>query len=421
MLEEQQQKTVVLDSTCYNKFLYALNSASTKRQYPKRLQNFLDFLKIDEETIEKKAIKLYHILQIKDRDWIETTLIDYFIYQNKRAVSGEISVNTIRNYYKPIKLFFEMNNILVNWKLVSKGIMKGDKVASDRPPFMTEIQKLLEFSDIRVKAIVSVMISSGIRVGSWDFLKWKHVTPIFQNDVVVAAKIDVYNTKTKKWYFSFITPEAYKYLQQYIEFRQKFGERITGESWVLRDTWQIKSQQIGRNFFGHAEKPIQLRSSGIRMMINKAWKIYGVRQQKTENNGKRFEFKSLHGFRKFFETECQKRMRPLNISYLMSHDTGITQHYFKPKQEELLEDYLKVIDLLTINNKQKILEKQIIELREKSHDNEYIIKSKLKEKDEQLHELKKNDKIKEDALSHLSDQLVLLTERIKILERNSDV
>ena len=280
MLEEQQQKTVVLDSTCYNKFLYALNSASTKRQYPKRLENFLDFLKIDGETIEKKAIKLYHILQIKDRDWIETTLIDYFIYQNKRAVSGEISVNTIRNYYKPIKLFFEMNNILVNWKLITKGIMKGDRVASDRPPFMTEIQKLLEFSDIRVKAIVSVMISSGIRVGSWDFLKWKHITPIFQNDGVVAAKIDVYNTKTKKWYFSFITPEAYGYLQQYIEFRQKFGERITGESWVLRDTWQIKSQQIGRNFFGHAEKPIQLRSSGIRMMINKAWKIYGVRHHK---------------------------------------------------------------------------------------------------------------------------------------------
>ena len=102
MLEEQQPKTIVLDSPYYNKFLYALNSPSTKRQYPKRLQNFLDFLKIDEETIEKKAIKLYHILQVKDRDWIETTLIDYFIHQNKRAASGEISVNTIRNYYKPI-------------------------------------------------------------------------------------------------------------------------------------------------------------------------------------------------------------------------------------------------------------------------------------------------------------------------------
>jgi hypothetical protein len=418
MLEEQQQKTVVLDS-CYTKFQYALNSASTKKRYPKRLQNFLDFLKIEGETIEEKTIKLYHILQIKDRDWIETILIEYFIYQNRRAASGEISVNTIRNYYKPIKLFFEMNNILVNWKYISKGIMKGDRVASDRPPFMVEIQKLLEFSDIRVKAIVSVMISSGIRVGSWDFLKWKHITPILQNDEIVAAKIDVYNTKTKKWYFSFITPEAYGYLYQYIKFREKFGERITDESCLMRDTWQIKSQQIGRNFFGHAEQPIQLRSSGIRMMINKAWKIYGVRQQKTENNGKRFEFKSLHGFRKFFETECQKRMKPLNISYLMSHDTGITQHYFKPKQEELLEDYLKVIDLLTINNNQKILEKQIMELREKNHDNEYIIKAKLNEKDEEIHELKKKDRVKEDALANLSDQLMYLSERIQQLERNS--
>ena len=34
-----------------------------------------------------------------------------------------------------------MNNILVNWKLISKGIMKGDRVSSDRPPFMTESTK----------------------------------------------------------------------------------------------------------------------------------------------------------------------------------------------------------------------------------------------------------------------------------------
>ena len=34
-----------------------------------------------------------------------------------------------------------MNNILVNWKLISKGIMKGDRVSSDRPPFMTEVPK----------------------------------------------------------------------------------------------------------------------------------------------------------------------------------------------------------------------------------------------------------------------------------------
>ena len=110
--------------------------------------------------------------------------------------------------------------------------------------------------------------------------------------------------------------------------------------------WQIKSQRFG-NYLGLARHPIKFSSDGIRMLINDAWKIQGVRE-KNENEEK-YAFKSLHGFRKFFETECQKNMKSINISILMSHDTGIVQHYYKPKEEELLEDYLKAVDLLTIN------------------------------------------------------------------------
>jgi hypothetical protein len=39
--------------------------------------------------------------------------------------------------------------------------------------------------------------------------------------------------------------------------------------------------------------------------------------------------------------------------------------------------------------------------------NEYIIKAKLHKKYEQIEELKWNDKVKEDALAHLSDQLLI--------------
>jgi dolichyl-phosphate-mannose--protein O-mannosyl transferase len=64
-----------------------------------------------------------------------------------------------------------------------------------------------------------------------------------------------------------------------------------------------------------------------------------------------------------------------------------------------------------------VLEKQITELKEKSNNNEYIIKAKFQEKEEQIQELKKNDKVKEDALAHLSDQRRFLTERIQEIER----
>jgi hypothetical protein len=110
-------------------------------------------------------------------------------------------------------------------------------------------------------------------------------------------------------------------------------------------------------------------------------------------------------------------MKPANVEVLMGHSIGISDSYYRPSDKDILDDYLKAVHLLTINTTQIVLEKQITELKEKSRDNEYIIKAKLQEKDEQITGLKKNDKFKEDALTHLSDQLMVLTERIQDLER----
>jgi hypothetical protein len=50
---------------------------------------------------------------------------------------------------------------------------------------------------------------------------------------------------------------------------------------------------------------------------------------------------------------------------------------------EVIEDYLKEVDQVTINSFRLALEKQVNELKEKSKDSEYIIKAKLQEKDKQ--------------------------------------
>jgi hypothetical protein len=93
---------------------------------------------------------------------------------------------------------------------------------------------LLEYPDRRIKPIVYTMISSGIRLGVWDYLKWKHIVPIKDENEVVAAKIIVYAGEHDE-YYSFITPEAYRYLLDWIKFRGEYGEKISGESWLMRD------------------------------------------------------------------------------------------------------------------------------------------------------------------------------------------
>jgi hypothetical protein len=44
------------------------------------------------------------------------------------------------------------------------------------------------------------MISSGIHLGAWGVLQWKHVTPIFNEDgEVVAAKLIVYGGNIEEY------------------------------------------------------------------------------------------------------------------------------------------------------------------------------------------------------------------------------
>ena len=204
-----------------------------------------------------------------------------------------------------------------------------------------------------------------------------------------------------------------------MDFRDSFGEKINGESWVMRDIWQTTNMNYGAKF-GLATSPQKLASSAIKRLIERATWEQGLRQP-LKNGQRRHEWKAAHGFRKFYKTRSEQVMKSINVEITMGHNIGVSGSYYKPTEKEVLEDYLKAVDLLTINNNQKILEKQINELKENSKDNEYIIKAKLHEKDEQIQELKNNDKVKEDALSHLSDQLLVLSERIQHLEQKQTV
>ena len=92
------------------------------------------------------------------------------LYQVNRVQNKEIVASTIQNYLKSIKLFCELADIEISWKRISRGLPKGKSYADDRIPTDEEIQKIIEYPDRRIKAIIYTMMSSGIRLGSWDYL-----------------------------------------------------------------------------------------------------------------------------------------------------------------------------------------------------------------------------------------------------------
>jgi hypothetical protein len=141
-------------------------------------------------------------------------------------------------------------------------------------------------------------------------------------------------------------------------------------------------------------------------LIERALRAQGIRT-KLEEGKKRYPFPADHGFRKFFKTRCEiAGMKSINIENLMNHSIGVSNSYYRPQENEMLEDYLKAVDSLTLykNNNNETLEKEIDELREKNENNEHIIKSKLQEKDA--------------ALVALSDQVMILMREVRNMKNN---
>jgi hypothetical protein len=196
------------------------------------------------------------------------------------------------------------------------------------------------------------MVSSGIRLGAWDYLRWKHVTPLTgSTGELLAARISVYAGDPEE-YYAFITPEAFNSLKNWMEFRSKYGEKISGDSWIMRDIWQTSNMKYGAKF-GLATNPKKLKSSGIKRLIEHALWEEGLRSRLQEGV-KRHEWKAVHGFRKFYKTRTEQMMKPINVEITMGHNVGLSASYYKPSEREVLNDYLSAVDLLTISEENRL-------------------------------------------------------------------
>jgi len=94
----------------YQNFKYALKSKEAQRQYPSLLGKFLNYLQLQGDLEER--YKQLVTLGKENSQLLQSHLIMYCMFHKERTIKNEISEGTLRNYLKPIRLFFEMNNII---------------------------------------------------------------------------------------------------------------------------------------------------------------------------------------------------------------------------------------------------------------------------------------------------------------------
>jgi len=314
---------------CLALFESGIKSEATRETYRYYLSRFCKETNLSPEEI----IELGNSNPKKLTD----AIISFVVTYKEKVERGQISGSTVHGFYKAVKLLCVMNDVTLNWDKITRTLPSSNR-GQDRAININEIRELSRRADVRARALVLLMASSGVRVGAIPDMKLGHLKPMRDHEgKLIAASLIVY-AGDKEEYMTFITPEAYEAIQKYLEYRKEHGENIIDANPLFRDKIRVEN----------ANRPEKLERDAIRAIIHRLLKRSEVRKGKA----KRFEFQADHGFRKFFKTRAEQVMRPLNVETLMGHSTGVAGKYYKPQIGELLEDYRKAVPLLTIEQAQ---------------------------------------------------------------------
>ena len=313
----------LLESASWSNFRDSLNSDLTRKNYEYCLNRFLLYCDLDLESLLKLEPQNITNLIIK---YISKLRLS-FQYKNEILCA--------------IKHACEMNDVLLNWRKIKKFIRheRTDNSINgkDRSYSHLEIQQILQYADERSKMAILLLSSTGMRIGALPSIK---ISDLERIDKVY--KITVY-AGDKEEYLTFCTPECAKEIDAYIEYRKKRGETISKDSYLIVRKFSPKTEIKGKPFKGMS----------LWQTLEKC-----IPRERSNNRYKRKEIQLFHGFRKFFTKQLvDSKLNPEIREMLLGHKIGLASCYYRPTQEDFIQEYLKAVDLLTINEENRLRNK----------------------------------------------------------------
>jgi site-specific recombinase XerD len=337
--------------TCYEKFLHSIYSNETKRLYTKNLKFFLKFCNFE---------KFDDLLELTDSEKYDA-ICDFLIFLRE---DRKIASTSVKPYYSAIKKFFKVNNVLLQWDELSRFRGKNEgKIIDDRLYTKQEILQLLDHADLREKVIIQILLSTGMRVGGLADLKIKDLEYLEEYKIY---KITVYSYDKNERYVTFCTPECAMTIDKYLKYRKE----VEGDREINKPDSPLLYRKITLYAEGHKQHEMSIKN-----MFNEHMKSNSIQQQIARLQRKsrvttiekitdpsmvgkiRKEMMRCHSFRKIFNTTCiDNNVNHYVKEKLMGHRArlGLDVNYFRPSESQLLDEYLKVVNDLTINDENRL-------------------------------------------------------------------
>lgn len=333
-MSAEQLLPSLYEGEAYRNFVKHISNPMTMVNYVSRFKKFIDYCQIT---------KIDDLLYNGNTKKIQTMISDFLIHIQGQGFSSA----TVAHHRTTVKFFYEMNDITgLNWKKIARVMKPFRKKANDRPYTTTEIAKMLEKVDQRGRIIILLMYSSGMREGAIHSIKIAHLQKMEDT-----YKITVYKNEPDE-YITFCSPECAKAIDEYLEYRRRYGEIIKPSSPLIREMFD-------KNNIEQAASPKDVKVGAIKNVIYHAIYDAGLREKKNVIKGQErilHDVMQSHGLRKFFETQAVGASMDLfTAEFLMGHKGGLPlQSYIKPTIQQLFNKYVQIADAVTINEENKL-------------------------------------------------------------------
>ncbi len=273
--------------------------------------------------------------------------------------------NTIHGYMNVVKKYFRFHEIKIyNEDFRQEITLPRIRKYHDEPLTREIIQRILNVSNPRLKTLILLLCSSGMRVGEALALR---VRDISFDSRPTCIRIPPSIAKTSEGRETFITEEATITLKDYLGYKIK---RLDAYVFGQYNNLQSAQANVITNFRNAMRKLADLNDT-------------------IDDNPSRYKI-HIHSFRKFFYSTVATALNPTVAHAWMGHSDYLDT-YFRKTFEERCELYLQVEPHLTISNAEAVL-------KEVKHTQQEMrqIRQKLAEFDE-LKELLAKHKILQEA------------------------
>ncbi|AIF85030.1 site-specific recombinase XerD [Candidatus Nitrososphaera evergladensis SR1] len=360
------------DATAWKNFVNTIKSKETAAHYKLNLVRFLTFAKVNCSLDEFVNL---------DRKRLEKLIVDFIMH---RQDEEKVRAQTVAVELSCIKHFFVYNDRPdINWKIIRGYLHEAIKAVKDKAYTTEEIQKMLTYADLRTKCVILLMASSGMRVGAITNLRMKDLHEIPQYGIYAITPY----ANTRDEYVTYCSPECKAAIDAYLHFRKLRGENINPNSPLIRERFDFNNPAKT-----HDARPIHRDT--LAHLTNACAISAGLRVKTDKQNRDRKDNMLNHAFRKFFFKACGRaQINPIVRELLMGHkvgnqQTGVTRLmmvYDATEENELLREYLRVIEHVTITDENRA-------------------KMQLKEKEERTKQLEVEFQQFKTAMSQLHEQ-----------------